>query len=155
MSENSLVADDAVELEDGVVLLGGEGPALDVRAQVVGPPQPAALATSVQSCPPLVASVQTAHSTRRAMGEEKLTGELGEQAPVARPIGVDEVDEQLVLLRRPRPLLHALAVAARRPPHRRRCAELERIDRSLSPFSDGVPATQNRYGSGVREASCK
>ena len=32
------------------MLLGGEGPALDVRAQVVGPPQPAALATPVEPC---------------------------------------------------------------------------------------------------------
>jgi hypothetical protein len=44
------VADDGVELEDRVVLLGGEVPALDVRAQVVGPPQPAALAAPVQPC---------------------------------------------------------------------------------------------------------
>ena len=44
---SSLAADDGVELEDGVVLLGGEGPALDVRSQVVSPPEPAALAAPV------------------------------------------------------------------------------------------------------------
>jgi hypothetical protein len=47
---HSLVADDGVELENGIVLLGGERPALDVRAQVVGPPEPAALAAPVQPC---------------------------------------------------------------------------------------------------------
>jgi hypothetical protein len=110
-----------VELEDGAVLLGGEGSALDVRAQVVGPPQPAALAAPVQPCPtkPLTYSTR---SDERAVGENmsranKLTRELGEQAPVAGSVGLDEVDEQLVLLRRPRPLFHALSVAARRPPH--------------------------------------
>jgi hypothetical protein len=131
MSENSLVADDAVELEDGVVLLGGEGPALDVRAQVVGPPQPAALAAPVQPCPTTRRLSPNCSLNPTSHGRRKLTGELGEQAPVAGPIGLDEVDEQLVLLRRPRPLLHALAVAARRPPHHRRCVELERIDGHL------------------------
>jgi hypothetical protein len=47
---HALVADDGVELEDGVVLLGGEGPALDVGAEVVCPPEPAALAAPVQPC---------------------------------------------------------------------------------------------------------
>lgn len=45
------------------------------------------------------------------------TRELGENAPVAGSVGLDVVDEQLVLLRRPWPLLDALAVAARSPPH--------------------------------------
>jgi hypothetical protein len=48
-----------------------------------------------------------------------LTCELGEQAPAAMAVGLDVVDEELVLLRRPGPLLEALGpVAARRPPHR-------------------------------------
>jgi hypothetical protein len=45
-----LVADDGVELDDGLLLLRAEGPALDVRPKVVGPPQPAALAAAVQPC---------------------------------------------------------------------------------------------------------
>jgi hypothetical protein len=45
------------------------------------------------------------------------TRELGEHAPVAGSVGLDVVDEQLVFLGRPRPLLDALAVAARSPPH--------------------------------------
>jgi hypothetical protein len=48
-----LVADDGVELDDGLLLLGCEGPALDVRPEVVGPPQSAALAAPVQPCMPL------------------------------------------------------------------------------------------------------
>ena len=32
------VADYAVELDDGLLLLGGEGPALEVRPEVVRPP---------------------------------------------------------------------------------------------------------------------
>jgi hypothetical protein len=39
-----------VELDDGLLLLGGEGTAPDVRTQVVRPPQPAALAAPVQPC---------------------------------------------------------------------------------------------------------
>lgn len=45
------------------------------------------------------------------------TCELGEEAPAAVAVGLDVVDEELVLLRRPRPLLEPLLVATRRPPH--------------------------------------
>lgn len=45
-----LVADDGVELNDGLLLLGAEGAALDVRPQIVRPPQPAALSTPEQTC---------------------------------------------------------------------------------------------------------
>lgn len=45
-----LVAEDGVEVEDGLLLLLGELAPLDVRPQVVRPPQPAALATPVQTC---------------------------------------------------------------------------------------------------------
>jgi hypothetical protein len=39
-----------VELDDGLLLLEGEAAALDVRAEVVGPPQPAALPAPRQPC---------------------------------------------------------------------------------------------------------
>ena len=45
-----LVAKDGVELEDGLLFLLGELPSLDVWPQVVGPSQPAALATPVEPC---------------------------------------------------------------------------------------------------------
>jgi hypothetical protein len=45
-----LVAKDGVELEDGLFFLLGELPSLDVWPQVVGPSQPAALATPVEPC---------------------------------------------------------------------------------------------------------
>jgi hypothetical protein len=48
----------------------------------------------------------------------RLTCELGDDAPAAVAVGEEEADELLVLLRRPRPLLHAHLVAARLPPHR-------------------------------------
>jgi hypothetical protein len=38
-----------VELDDGVFLLAGEVAALDVRPQVVDPPEPAALAAPQQA----------------------------------------------------------------------------------------------------------
>ena len=37
------VAEDGMELYDEVLLVGGEGPSLDVRPQIVCPPQPVAL----------------------------------------------------------------------------------------------------------------
>jgi len=43
-----LVAEEAVQLDDEVVLVGGEVAALDVRLEVVEPPQPAALAGPLQ-----------------------------------------------------------------------------------------------------------
>ena len=54
---------------------------------------------------------------RRTGGSGILTCELGEQAPAPVAVGLDVVDEELVLLRRPGPLLDAHLVAARRPPH--------------------------------------
>jgi hypothetical protein len=44
-----LVPEQAVELDDGLLLLGGEVAALEVRAQVVDPPQPAALPAPQQT----------------------------------------------------------------------------------------------------------
>jgi hypothetical protein len=115
------VADDGVELDDGLLLLGGEWPPLDVRPEVVGPPQPAALAAPAQTC------MQTVQNVMRAIYAEqggrkpkkRQTCELGEHAPAPVAVGLDVVDEELVLLRRPRALLEPLIhVAARRPPHR-------------------------------------
>jgi hypothetical protein len=45
-----LVAEDLVELDDEVLFVGGEGAALEVGAQVVDPPQTAALAAPLQAC---------------------------------------------------------------------------------------------------------
>ena len=39
-----------MELDDGLLLLEGEAAALDVRPQVVGPPQPAALPAPREPC---------------------------------------------------------------------------------------------------------
>jgi len=44
------VAELVVEADDGVLLLLAEVAALDVRAQVVDPPEPAALAAPQQPC---------------------------------------------------------------------------------------------------------
>ena len=67
------------------------------------------------------------------------TGELGEHAPVAGGVGLDVVDEELVLLRRPRPFLQPLALAAGSPAHgagRRTTTadhtKLRRVDGSMS-----------------------
>jgi hypothetical protein len=45
-----LVAEDAVELDDCLLLLEGEAAALDVRPQIVSPPQPAALTAPCEPC---------------------------------------------------------------------------------------------------------
>ena len=46
--EPSPVAEQCVELDDGLLLLQRELAPLDVRPQVVGPPEPAALAAAHQ-----------------------------------------------------------------------------------------------------------
>jgi hypothetical protein len=48
---NVLVAERVVQLDEGLLLLGGEVAALEVRAEVVDPPQPAALSAPEQTCP--------------------------------------------------------------------------------------------------------
>jgi hypothetical protein len=45
------------------------------------------------------------------------TRELGEHAPISGTVGLDVVDEQLVLLQRPLSLLDPIAVAARSSSH--------------------------------------
>jgi hypothetical protein len=87
------VAELLVQLDDGVLLLLGEVAALDVRAQVVDPPEAAALAAAQQA---------------------RL---LGEGAPVAVAEALDVGDEDPVLLGRPRALVQTHLLAARSPPH--------------------------------------
>ena len=84
------VAELAVEADDEGLLVGGEVAALDVRAEVVGPAETAALAAAVEA------------------------GELGQAAPAAVPVLIYVVDEQLVLLRRPRAFLHPRVLVAAR-----------------------------------------
>lgn len=50
MKGTVLVAEDGVELDDEVFFVGGEGAALEVGAQIVDPPQTAALAAPLQAC---------------------------------------------------------------------------------------------------------
>jgi hypothetical protein len=83
-----------VELDDEVVLVGGEVAALEVGAEVVDPAEAAALAAAEEA------------------------GGLGERAPAALAVGADVGDEALVLLLGPRALVSVLLLAARRPPHR-------------------------------------
>jgi hypothetical protein len=64
-------------------------------------------------------TAQQSHTSHRmhTWCREILTCELGDDAPAAVTVGEEEADELLVLLRRPRALLHANLVAARLPPH--------------------------------------
>ena len=48
--ERSPVAEQRVELDDGLLLLQAELAPLDVRPEVVRPPEPAALAAPLQPC---------------------------------------------------------------------------------------------------------
>jgi hypothetical protein len=47
---NVLVAERVVQLDESLLLLGGEVAALEVRAEVVDPPEPAALPAPEQAC---------------------------------------------------------------------------------------------------------
>nr|ACN31059.1 unknown [Zea mays] len=90
-------ADGAVERPNDPVLLVGVAAVLDVRPQVVEPPQPAALAAPVQPC------------------------FLRQGDPVAADaVQLDVAPQLLVLLGRPGSPLHARLVAARRAAHVRR-----------------------------------
>ena len=82
-----------MELDDEVVFFLGEVAPLEVRAQVVDPPQPAALPAALQP--------------RR----------IGKRPPAALAVGLDVGDEPLVLLLGPCALVRVRLLAARRPPH--------------------------------------
>ena len=64
-----LVADEAVEAEDLALLLGGEGSLTEVGAEVVGPPETAALAGAPQTC-----STPTRMHREEAGGGEEANG---------------------------------------------------------------------------------
>ena len=85
-----------MKADDESLLVDGEVAALDVGAEVVGPPEAAALAAAVQA------------------------GGLGQAAPAADVPAppLDVLHQRPVLLLSPRPLLHSdVVAAARRPPH--------------------------------------
>jgi hypothetical protein len=118
-----------LEVDDELLLLVGEVAALDSRPEVVGPPQPAALAAPHQPCTHTHGQKKSSQSTKhgslkaircqlvKSFAREKRTGVDRHGAPVPGAVLLDVGDEHEVLLRRPRPLLHAHLVAARRPPH--------------------------------------
>jgi hypothetical protein len=93
-----------MEVHNKLLLVCGEEATLEVRAEIVGPPQPAALATAQQPC------------------------QLRHCSPAAAAMCQDETDELLVLLCRPWPPLHLLLVTARLPPHLLVTADLHQID---------------------------
>ncbi|URD71977.1 hypothetical protein MUK42_34120, partial [Musa troglodytarum] len=88
-----LVAEEAVELDDELVLLLREVAALEVGAEVVDPAESAALAAAEEA------------------------GGLGQRAPAPLPVSSDVGDEPVVLLLGPRPLVGVGFLAARGPPH--------------------------------------
>lgn len=104
----SPVPEKSVELDDGLLLLQAELAPLDVRPEVVRPPEPAALAAPLQP------------------------GLGGQRAPAAVALLLNVGQQLLVLLRRPRPLLQPLLLAARRSPHRAITAETPCLCLSLS-----------------------
>ncbi|CAL4894756.1 unnamed protein product [Urochloa decumbens] len=122
--------DGGVEGPDDPVLLLRVPAVLDVGAQVVEPPQAAALAAPVQPWMAitrmLVASVfapNNCHSSSCLVcrGDDRNwrpTCFLRQGDPVAADaVALDVAPQLLVLLRRPGPPLHARLVAARRAPH--------------------------------------
>uniref|UniRef100_A0A0A9F624 Uncharacterized protein n=1 Tax=Arundo donax TaxID=35708 RepID=A0A0A9F624_ARUDO len=77
-----------MQADDGVLLLLREAAPLQVGAQVVDPPQPAALAAPLEPC------------------------ELGHGAPAPDSVTDDVIVELLVFLRRPKPLAELLLNSA-------------------------------------------
>jgi hypothetical protein len=82
-----------VELDDELVVVAGEVAALEVRAEVVHPAEPAALAAAEES------------------------RGLGQRAPAPLAVRPDVGDQALVLLLGPGALVRVCLLAARRPPH--------------------------------------
>ena len=82
-----------MELDDELVLLFREVAALEVGAEVVDPPEAAALAAAQEA------------------------GGLGQRAPATLAVRLDVRHEAVVLLLGPRALVGVRLLAARRPPH--------------------------------------
>ena len=97
--EGPPAADGGVERADDVVLLRGEAAVTEARAEVVEPPQAAALAAPQQAGLPRQLDPAAAGAVLLHVGPEPR-----------------------VLIRRPRPALHRRLVAARRSPHCRALA---------------------------------
>lgn len=93
-----------MEADDEVVFLVGEVASLQIRAEVIDPTEPAALATSKQ------------------------TGSFGERPPAAFAVGLDVADEAVVLLLGPSTFVGVLFLATRRPSHVSHL-EIERINK--------------------------
>ena len=113
-------------MDDELLLLVGEVPPLDPGPQVVGPPEPTALAAPHQPCKQPFR--QTPRTRQNQEEEEAILAQAvqvivtcsgRDGAPVAGAVLLDVGDEDEVLLRRPRALLDAVLVAARRPHHGR------------------------------------
>lgn len=83
----------SVKINDQLFLSLGKEASLEVRTEVVGPTEAAALTTAAEA------------------------RELGDGPPAAVAIGENEVDELLVLLSRPWPFLHPKFVTTRLPSH--------------------------------------
>jgi hypothetical protein len=96
-----LVAENTVELDDDLLLFESETASLDVRSEVVGPPETAALPT------PLETSI------------------LGEGAPVAITVLVNVIDEFMILLGGPRTFLQPILVTTRSSSHTDLCFSFE------------------------------
>ena len=115
------VAEGLVEADDAVLLVGGEVAPLDVRAQVIDPPQSAALSASHQPCRNNNHEMRPPHSLvtgdPQKERDAELTSVLREGAPVGVAVLGDVVGEQLVLLGAPGPPLEPLLLTTRCPPH--------------------------------------
>lgn len=93
--QRPFVSEQTMELDDEVVFFGGKIATLEIGTEVVYPPEPAALATSKQTC------------------------SFGERSPAAFAMGFDVGDELLVFLLGPSSLVRMSLLTAWRPAHTR------------------------------------
>lgn len=87
------VSDDGVKLDNGLLFGLGEFTVLEIRAEVVGPAEPATLAAPLKA------------------------GVFGNESPITRAVLSYVGRELVVFFRSPLPSLHVVLLAAWNPPH--------------------------------------
>ena len=114
------VAERSMKTDDHLLFLRRDVASLQVRSEVVYPPQPATLSASKKSFNPEHATIVRKLSRNVSLSLCLIfTCILGERSPRTFAVGLNVIHENLVLLRCPSPFLQPLLLAARSSPHLR------------------------------------